>query len=72
LQADTGSSGTTSTNKIAYQLQINDAPEENDAAEDGTVITMAEVQRHHLAQDAWVVVDGRVYESVGTGVSLPS
>lgn len=25
---------------------------------------MAEVQRHHLAQDAWVVVDGRVYERV--------
>jgi cytochrome b involved in lipid metabolism len=25
-------------------------------------IKMAEVARHHLAHDAWVVVDGKVYE----------
>jgi cytochrome b involved in lipid metabolism len=36
---------------------------ENNGGEDAmNVISMEEVGRHHLAQDAWVVVDGKVYE----------
>lgn len=34
---------------------------DGDAAQE-SVISMQEVARHNLAHDAWVVVDGKVYE----------
>lgn len=47
----------------AFDLQTNDSPGKNKG--DGQkidYISMQQVGQHHLAHDAWVVVDGKVYE----------
>jgi cytochrome b involved in lipid metabolism len=49
----------------AFNLQTNNAPGKNKDAGLGNgqgYISMQEVGQHHLAHDAWVVVDGKVYE----------
>jgi hypothetical protein len=52
-----------------FALQTNDQPGQGESK--GTsgspgagtgYISMQEVGQHHLAHDAWVVVDGKVYE----------
>lgn len=46
-----------------FALQTNDPPGKNKDDSAGTgYISMQEVGQHHLAHDAWVVVDGKVYE----------
>lgn len=47
---------------VLFQLQTNDAPGQNDSGQATRYISMKEVAKHSLAQDAWVVVDGKVYE----------
>jgi cytochrome b involved in lipid metabolism len=47
---------------MMFQLQTNDSPGENAGRQAESYITMEEVARHNLSQDAWVVVDGKVYE----------
>jgi cytochrome b involved in lipid metabolism len=47
---------------MMYSLQSNTAPGVNAGAQAETYIPMKEVARHNLAQDAGVVVDGKVYE----------
>jgi len=42
-----------------FKLQTNDVPQSD--SQEG-YISMQEVGQHHLAHDAWVVVDGKVYE----------
>ena len=42
-----------------FKLQTNDVPHSD--SKEG-YISMQEVGQHHLAHDAWVVVDGKVYE----------
>ena len=47
----------------SFTLQTNDPPGHNKDDSAGTdYISMQEVGKHHLAHDAWVVVDGKVYE----------
>jgi cytochrome b involved in lipid metabolism len=47
---------------MMFQLQTNDSPGDNAGRQAESYITMEEVARHNLSQDAWVVVDGKVYE----------
>lgn len=47
---------------MLFLLQTNDAPGQNDGGQATRYISMKEVAKHSLAQDAWVVVDGKVYE----------
>nr|XP_031858191.1 uncharacterized protein CI109_006433 [Kwoniella shandongensis]KAA5525263.1 hypothetical protein CI109_006433 [Kwoniella shandongensis] len=45
-----------------FKLQTNDPPGENKGDQAARYISMADVAKHHLAQDCWVVVDGKVYD----------
>jgi cytochrome b involved in lipid metabolism len=47
---------------MMFQLQTNDSPGDSAGRQAESYITMEEVARHNLSQDAWVVVDGKVYE----------
>ncbi|GFZ48900.1 hypothetical protein JCM24511_06649 [Saitozyma sp. JCM 24511] len=47
---------------MMFQLQTNDSPGDNAGRQAESYITMEEVARHNLSQDAWVVVDGKVYD----------
>jgi cytochrome b involved in lipid metabolism len=47
---------------MIYSPRSNTAPVVNAGDQTETYIPMKEVARHNLAQDAWVVVDGKVYE----------
>jgi len=44
-----------------FKLQTNDVPQSDNTSKEG-YISMQEVGQHHLAHDAWVVVNGKVYE----------
>ncbi|KAK8846894.1 hypothetical protein IAR55_005984 [Kwoniella newhampshirensis] len=45
-----------------FELQTNDPPGENKGDQAAQYIPMSDVAKHHLAQDCWVVVDGKVYD----------
>jgi len=47
------------TKEHNFKLRTKDAPQSD--SKEG-YISMQEVGQHHLAHDAWVVVDGKVYE----------
>ncbi|RSH90017.1 Cytochrome b2, mitochondrial precursor [Saitozyma podzolica] len=47
---------------MMFQLQTNDSPGDSAGRQAESYITMEEVARHNLSQDAWVVVDGKVYD----------
>ncbi|ORY26687.1 FMN-dependent dehydrogenase-domain-containing protein [Naematelia encephala] len=47
---------------ISFKLQTNSVPGPNASQAAGRFISMDEVSTHNLAHDAWVVVDGKVYD----------
>jgi hypothetical protein len=63
LKSRKSQSAGSDTRDVIFQMQTMSPPGENNGGEDAmNIISMEEVGRHHLAQDAWVVVDGKVYE----------